>query len=384
MALKNEDLKVAVIGGGMIANAAHIPAWQDQPGVRVVGVADRVLDTARATAQRHCIPSAYDDARRMLEELRPDAVSVCTPTCYHREHVTAALRAGAHVLCEKPVAAGSGDAEEMFQAAEAAQRTLLVGQSMRFFNQVTAARQFAAAGELGEIYYADASRLRRRGMPMWGNFHMKLHSGGGPLLDLGVHILDCLLWIMGNPKVVTASSVTFRKLACRKDGLLTSLAESGAPVGVFDSPAPDYRDLDVEDTGVVLLRLENGAAISLRVSWAANVPDSVGGLICVMGTEGGLSFDTRVPELKLVKSIQQHQTDISPKLPAPHPNHPFYAHWKEVAHFVRVIRGEEEPVIKREEVLNVIRALEAAYRSAALGSEVRLDGQERRAQGAAL
>jgi predicted dehydrogenase len=127
--------------------------------------------------------------------------------------------------------------------------------------------------------------------------------------------------------------------------------------------------------GAGFLRLENGAAVTLRASWAANVPDSVGGMVMAMGTEGGLFLDPRVPELTVVKSIAHYQVDISPKLP-PEPKHPFYAHWKEVAHFVRVMRGEEDPIVRREEALNVMRALDAMYRSAAEGREVRIDMEE--------
>ena len=168
MAQAARKLKVAVIGAGMIANAAHIPAWKDQPDVEVLGVADRALESAAATASRFEIPHVYQDPAQMLAELEPDAVTVCTPTCSHRQYVTEALRAGAHVLCEKPLASSFADAQAMFDAAGEAGRTLLVGQSMRYYNQIAAAQQFASAGELGRIYYAEASRLRRRGAPKWG------------------------------------------------------------------------------------------------------------------------------------------------------------------------------------------------------------------------
>ena len=221
-------LRVAVIGGGMIANSAHIPAWQAQSGVELVGVTDNVVEAASATAKRHNIPGIYSDMEKMLVELKPDVVSVCTPAGCHKAQVVAALQAGAHVLCEKPLAIASADVEEMFRVAGKSKRHLLVGQSMRFYNQVSAAKEFAASGQLGEIYCADASRLRRRGVPTHGSFHVKALSGGGVLYDLGVHMLDLVLWIMGNPKVVAVSGMTYTKLANRNEGLITSAAESGA------------------------------------------------------------------------------------------------------------------------------------------------------------
>ncbi len=171
--MTDSKLRVAVVGCGMIANSAHIPAWQAQKGVEIVGVVDNVCDSANATARRHNISGVYYDVDKMLTELSPDVVSICTPAGCHREQVVAALRSGAHVLCEKPLAITSADAEEMFRVAEESGRHMLVGQSMRFYNQVSAAKEFASNGQLGDIYCADASRLRRRGIPTHGSFHIK-------------------------------------------------------------------------------------------------------------------------------------------------------------------------------------------------------------------
>jgi predicted dehydrogenase len=316
----------------------------------------------------------------MLAELRPDVVSVCSPAAYHKAHTLAALSAGAHVLCEKPLTPRYADAVEMFDAAKAAGRHLLVGQSMRFYNQIEAAKEFASSGELGDMYCAEAARLRRRGVPRHGLFHMREHSGGGVLYDMGTHMLDTVLWVMGNPAVVAASGVTYRKLATREEGLLTSRVESGAFAGVFNPRPYDRREFDVDDMASAFVRLEGGGSISMQVSWAANVPDSAGG-VWITGTEGGVHFDPRFPEVRLIRNMGRYQVDITPKVPAPERDHPFYAHWKEVAHFVRVIRGEEELIVRREEVLNATRALEAIYQSAAEGREIRLDGAVARSMG---
>lgn len=363
-----DKLRVAVIGVGMIANAAHIPAWRNlQDDVEVVGVADLYEANARSTAERHGIPHAYTDAGKMLAELKPDIVSVCTPNCYHKEWTIAALQSGAHVLCEKPVAPGYEGALEMFQVAEAVGKVLLVGQSGRFTAATMAAKEFADAGQLGEVYYAETASMRRRGVPTWGMFHMKEHNAGGPIYDLSVHALDALLWIIGNPKVLAASGATYTKLANRDEGLITSLADSGAPIGVFNPRPYDYREFDVEDMAAGFLRLENGATISIKASWAANVPPDTGATF-ILGTEGGL----RLRPLTLIRNMGSYQVDVTPKLPS-EPSIPFYGHWRETEHMVRVIRGQEDLIVKREEVLNVIRALEGLYRSAEQGREVWFD-----------
>ena len=368
----SENLRVAVIGAGMIANAGHLPAWKNQPGAEIVAVADLEEANARATALRYGIPSVYTDVGEMLGRQRPDLVIVCSPNHYHKEHALAALRAGAHVLCEKPLATSCADAVEMFQAAEAAGKILYVGQNLRFFNVIAAAKDFAARGELGEIYHADTICMRRRGVPTWGRFHIKKDSDGGPLWDIGVHMLDSMLWVMGNPRVLAATGMTYAKLANRDEGLITSLADSGAPVGVFTPRPYDYREFDVEDMAVGLLRLEGDATITLKISWAANVPDGAGGTL-ILGTQGGLQLDPELRWLKVVKNMGRYQVDVTPKVPAD-PDVPFFGHWKQAEHVINVIRGAEPPRVQRAEALNVIRALEALYRSAAERREVRLDG----------
>jgi predicted dehydrogenase len=360
--------RVALIGAGMIANAGHIPAWKNlAPQVELVGVYNHRLQRAQDTAQRHDIPHAYDDCARMLAELAPEIVSVTTPNAWHKPFVIQALRAGAHVFCEKPVATGYVDALEMFQAAQRAERTLMVSQTGRFSTAAEAAFEFASSGQLGEIYYAECSALRRRGVPKWGRFHLKADSGGGPLFDIGVHTLDTLLWIMGNPRVVAASGACYAKLANREEGLITSLAESGAPVGVYDPRPYDPAEFDVEDLGIGFLRLETGASITVRASWAANVPPGTGATL-LLGTQGGLRLDP----FTLVTAIGRYQVDVTPHVP-PMPDIPFYGHWKAAAHMVGVLDGQETLRVQPDEVLNVIRALEALYRSAAEGREIRLD-----------
>ncbi len=366
--MAHDKLRVGLIGTGMICNIAHVPAWRalaDQ--VEIVGAADVVAEHARGTAQAHGIPHWYDDPQRMLDELRPDIVSVSAPNSYHKPWTLAALAAGAHVLCEKPVATSYRDAVEMYAAADAAGRLLMVGQSLRFRSENQAAKSLAESGYLGDVYYAEAGAMRRRGVPTWGQFHMAEHSGGGPLYDIGVHALDLVLWLIGSPRVMAVSGVTYTKLANRDEGLVTSQADSGAPQGVPNARPYDYREFDVEDLGVGFLRLESGMTVVLRASWAANIPEGTGNTF-ILGTKAGMALGP----LRIIGTLGAYQADTTPLVPDR--NEPFATgHIREAAHFVRAIRGEEELSIKREEVLNVIHALEGLYRSAQTGAEVRLD-----------
>ncbi|MBM3882281.1 MAG: Gfo/Idh/MocA family oxidoreductase [Verrucomicrobia bacterium] len=361
-------LRTAIIGTGMIANAGHIPAWKNlKDHIDLVAVADLNPERANLVARTEGIPRAYGDWRQMLAQVQPDLVSVCTPNCYHKTHTLAALEAGAHVLCEKPVATSYADAVEMFDAAAAAHRVLFVCQSLRFYESAIAAKELVDAGRLGQVYYAELTGMRRRGIPTWGQFHMREHSGGGPVYDLGVHQFDGLFWLLGNPRVRAVSASTYTKFGNRDEGLKTSLAESGAPLGVLTPRPYDYREFDVEDMAAGFLRLEGEVVVSFKTSWAAHVTKETFNTT-LLGTAGGLTLDP----LALTTNLGSYQVEVAPKPPPDRAVH-FSGHWRLTEHLVRVIRGEAAPLVQRAEVLNVMRALDAIYESARVNREIWLE-----------
>ena len=363
--MAEEKLRIGIIGTGMIATAGHIPAWRHLgDDVEIVAVADVLADRAKLIAEGEGIPHAYGDWQAMLGEMDLDIVSICTPNSYHKEQSIAALQAGANVLCEKPAATSCADAAAMFDAAQAAGKVLFVGQTSRFNNRAAAAKEIVDAGRLGEIYFAEITAMRRRGIPKWGQFHMMEHSGGGPVFDLGVHAIDLIYWLMGNPKVRAVCGVTYTKLANRDEHLATSLADSGAFLGVLTPRPYKDSDFDVEDMAAGLIRLEGGITMTFKTSWAANVPKNTGGTM-ILGTAGGLGMDP----LTLVTNMGSYQVNVEANVPADD-HGPFSGHWGETAHLVEVLRGRAEPIVKREEVLNVMRTLDGLYQSAAEGREV--------------
>lgn len=366
--MAEERLRVGIIGTGMIATRAHLPGWQDQAAhAEVVALADALEDRARRLAAREGIAHAYRDWRTMLDEQDLDVVIVATPNCYHKEQSIAALEAGANVLCEKPAATCHDDAKAMFDAAAAAGKVLFIGQSARFMHRATAAKGMIDDGRLGEIYFAETVGMRRRGVPKWGQFHMKAHSAGGTLLDTGVHAIDLLYWLMGNPKPVTVSCATYAKIGNRDEGIFTSDKESGAFEGATTPRPYRWRDFDVEDLAAGFIRLEGGATVMIKSAWAANIPENVNATT-LLGVDGGIVMDP----LTLVTNMGRYQTNVEPLLPEEEHGW-FTGQRREAEHFIKVIRGQEDLRVRREEVLSVMKTLDALYRSAAEGREVRVE-----------
>ena len=337
-------IKVCIISCGMIANSAHIPAYRTfSDDFFISAVSDINENSARETAKRHGIPNFYVNAEEMLEKEKPDLVSVCVPNCFHKEYTITALNAKANVLCEKPLAFRLSDAKEMFDAAKRNGKILMACQSMRFTPDRLAAKEYIDENGLGNIYYGDFSRVRRRGIPYWGTFHMKKISCGGAFVDIGVHMLDALLWLMGNPEI-------------------DSLTSSGALTGNVDSIRkfnPD--EMDVEDFSCGTLKFKNGANVSFKVAWAANMPESSD--IRLVGDRAGIDL----PSGKIYFGEDGEEILKTEKLIY---NSPFAGHIYIADNLRKVIKGEAEPIVKPEETINTARIIEMFYKSAEIKREV--------------
>jgi predicted dehydrogenase len=224
----------------------------------------------------------------------------------------------------------------------------MAAQSWRFESPSRAIKRLVDAGELGDVYYGEATAMRRMGIPMWGKFHYKEFSHGGALLDIGVHMLDLAIWLMGNPEPVRVSSMVTAKFGKRPE------------VAKLLRNAWDPTKFDVDDFSVSLVHFANGASLALRVSWAAHIPDQQLFDVKLLGTEGGA---TVTPPM-LYRSADG--IPIDGKLTIGGGS----GYEREIAHWLRVLAGEQEPLVKPEESINVQRILEAAYASAEQRREV--------------
>lgn len=343
-----ETVGVGIIGAGSIANLTHIPGYKALPDkARLVAVADVIGDRADAVAAEHKIPMAFDDYRRLLELDEVDIVSICTPPAAHMETTIAALEAGKHVLCEKPMAMTAAEAQKMVDAADRTGKKLAIGFQSRFSDNAQALKRLIDRGELGDIYYGRAVYNRRRGIPSWGMFYSREQNGGGPMIDVGVHVLDLALWLMGNPKPVSVLGSAYRKFGNRDD--------------VFNRFGPwNHKDYDVEDFAVAMIRLENGATLNLECSWALNIEKDLQSVV-LCGDEGGAQLDP----LNVFKDDGDMLIDWIPRTLAD--TNYLETHARSVASFVDAVLNDGETLVKPEHGLYVAQIVDALYRSSETG-----------------
>lgn len=351
--------KVCIISCGMIANSAHIPAYKMFPqDYEIVGVCDISETIARDTAERHDIKKYYTDAEEMLSELKPDVVSVCVPNSFHKEYTLMALNHGANVLCEKPLAFTKKDAEEMYECAKKNKKLLMACQSMRYTPDRLAAKKYIEENKLDDFYYGELSRVRRRGIPTWGTFHIKKISCGGAFVDIGVHMLDALIWLMGNPAVKSVNAYTMQN---HKNEIGT-LKGSGALTGdVHNIRTFKPEEMDVEDFSGGIITFENGARVNFKVAWASNMPESAD--IRLVGVKKGID----IPSCKAY--FDEDGEEVFEIEDCPYDS-AFPGHIYIIDNLRKVLNNEAQPDILPEETINVATILELFYKSAELGREV--------------
>ncbi|MCE5258314.1 MAG: Gfo/Idh/MocA family oxidoreductase [Chloroflexi bacterium] len=356
-----KTLRAAVIGAGGIAVHGHIPGYRSVPDVEVAAVCDTNFERARQVARDMGIPNAYPDAASMLAAVKPDLGSVCVPNVFHKPMTITALQAGAHVLCEKPMALHYADALDMVQAAKTAGRSLTVGHHTRFYPPAAAMYDYIASGKLGELYYVKASYLRRSGIPGYGSwFTNKDLAGGGAMLDIGCHILDLALWFLGHPRPLTVSASTFAKFGPRAKGL------GGWGADHFPAGAR----FDVDDLATAFVRFENGVTMTIDASWAGHGTD--GQRLQIFGTEGGVELNDKAFGKELPVHYFAEAADALTEEPVPYQALPGSSYDHEIAAWVEGIRNGRPPLITGEQGAAVVQIIEAMYLSAAAGKEVRL------------
>ncbi len=345
-------IKIGIIGAGGISQVAHIPNFQKIDGVKVEAICDINEEKLNYVADKFNIPKKFTDWEKMVEE-DMDAVVICSPNVFHAVQSIKAMENGKHVLCEKPICLTVKEAEDIFKTVEKTKKVFMGAFPRRFLGETVVLKKLVNDGFFGEIYYLKASYLRRRGIPGLGTwFTSKKLAGGGPMMDVGVHMIDMVLYIAGltDPKIVFGA--TFEKF---KD----KAVDGGWPPAETRKGDKPTGKMEVEDLANGFVKFSNGAVLFVEASWAGN--SEVGLKGSLFGTKAGAQLpdplDNKNP-VRIYTETNGVVSDIIPEIPK------IDTYFEEVKHFIECIREGKQPITKKEEIIGVVKIIEGIYKSA--------------------
>ena len=344
-----DPLRIGLVGVGGIAQDRHIPTLLTlSEKVKLTAVCDVNQEQAEKVAANFHIPHTFSDYNALFPEV--DAIVICTPNKFHVEIAVAALEAGVHVLCEKPMAMTVTECEAMLAASKKSGKLLSVAYHYRHTETAKVAKAAVNAGEIGDSLVTRVQALRRRKVPGWGVFTNKELQGGGSLIDYGCHLIDLSLWLLGDPKPIEVMGTTYNRL-------------SKIPNQINEWGSFDHETFDVDDHVSGYITFEDGSSLLLECSWAANIKEDKMHL-SISGTDGGLNvypFELYQP---------RHGTFFTSEAKAAH--NEVEAGQLQAENFVDSCLGHAELVVKPEQALEVSRIIEAIYKSSETQRSVRL------------
>ena len=365
-----KTLRVGIIGCGGIANQKHIPALKNTSDLNeVVAFCDTILERAQKAAQEFDTkdPLICSDYHELLAREDIDVVHICTPNVSHSEIAIAAFKAKKHVYCEKPMSHSTKDAEKMMEAWKQSGMKFTVGYQNRFRSDVQNLHEACANGDLGDIYYAKAHAVRRRGVPTWGVFMDKEQQGGGPLIDIGTHALDITLWCMNKYDIESVTGSVFYKL-----GSIPQAME-GNLFGTCDPTT-----YDVEDSAVGFVKLKDGTTITLEASWALNILESREASTTLCGTKAGAEIHSGMSHSKneLIYNRGRNNQLMEETL-SPVGGVAYFGGGGgeegtiDCRQWLQAIQNNTSPLVKPEEAFAVTKVLDAIYQSAKENKEIK-------------
>ena len=356
-------LRIGIIGCGGIANGKHLPSLKAINRADIVAFCDLIPERAEKACAEYGAEGAktYTDYHRLLEDKSIDVVYVLTPNRMHAQVSIDALNAGKHVMCEKPMAKCAADARLMVKAAQETGKKLTIGYQHRHKASAQYLKSIIGRGDLGDMYYAEALAVRRRGTPNWGVFLNEYEQGGGPLIDIGTHSLDLTLYLMNNYRPRMVVGTTYKKV---------ENPEMGNPWGGWPEGANT-----MEDAAFGFIVMENGATINLEATWALNTIEPIPeGSTQLCGSKAGAQIKGGV---SINKAEFGRLIEIRPDMSAG--GVAFYDGVKETPaiteqmRWLDAIENDTDPVVLPEQACVVSEILEAIYKSARTGQPVYFD-----------
>ncbi len=355
-------LRAGIIGLGV--GRAHAKGYISSPDSDLVAVCDMNAERLQLFADEFKVQERYTDYTTMLNEANLDVVSICLPNALHAEVSIAALEAGLNVICEKPMAVNTQEARAMNAAAAKSGKRLMMSYNYRYRSDAQWMRQMVITGKLGTIYHVQVSWRRETGIPGWGLFGSKAMSGGGALIDLGVHVIDLALWLMDFPTVQTISAQTrslFGPVGRKTWGRVPGQKIEGG--------------FDVDDGGIAFMRLANGASMALNVTWAEHMqPREDAYRVELQGTDGTAILHVRNYKnddtLVFYTEMASVPVTVIPSVNFSTPQN----HEALIIDLVKSLRNGEVPGTSGEQGLVAVEILDAIYESSQIGREVVVSG----------
>ncbi|WP_408011082.1 Gfo/Idh/MocA family protein [Pseudalkalibacillus sp. A8] len=354
-------IRVGIIGTGSISHE-HLDAYRKQSDAEIFAICDQQKARAEQVASQYSVPHVFDNYEEMLELEDLNAVSICTWNYTHADIAIAALQAGKHVLIEKPIAIRVEEAERIQEAAREAGTVVQVGVVRRFDPNTQMMKQFTDGGMFGEFYYAKTSFLRRAGNP-GGWFADKQKSGGGPLIDIGIHVIDLCWYLMGKPKPISISANTYYELGNRSNI---------QHVSFYKAADYDPNQNNVEDLANAIIRFENGASLMVDVSYTLHASKDET-TVKLYGTKGGLEIE---PELKMMTEKHNTMLNVFPQTDSPTLDVK-QAFTREIDHFIQCCQTGETPISSLDDGVEMMRILNGIYESAGKRQEITFQNRKR-------
>ena len=351
----SRKVKIGIIGVGTIGSV-HADAYAKVADAEVVAICDINPETLKAKSERHGVALTYADYHELLANPDIEAVSICVPNDLHAPIAIDALKAGKHVLLEKPMCLNADLARQIVAARDASGKLLQMGMVRRQCAEAEIIKKYIAEGKLGEIYQVNIKQIRRRGIPgLGGWFTTKARSGGGGVIDISVHSLDLAMYVsnLWNPTAVSAKTYSKFGSPIKDYHYVSMWAGPPKPDGVFD----------VDDYATGMIRFGEKATLTFQVAWACNAqPED---FIEILGDKGGIKFGGSAPGITMLTEYDNRPADIV----IDYDKHAD-SFMKETAKFVKAVQGEGDVPATGEEGVIMMRILDAIYKSSATNREV--------------